>query len=75
MSGRDITETTRNYRAGDMIGTIQDLLDQKLVIQVLGPHVKVVTRGWFLSWQIQYALNQIRSGCIYKAARKEAANE
>lgn len=75
MSGRDITDTTRNYRAGNMIGTIQDLLDQRLVIQVFGPRVKAVPRGWFLSWQLKYALDQIRSGRIYKAVRKEAGDE
>lgn len=55
-----------------MIGTIQDLLDQKLAIQVLGPHVKVVPRGWFQSWQLKYALDQIRNGRLYAAVRKEA---
>lgn len=74
MSGRDINETTRNYRAGRMIGTIQGLLDQKLVLRVTGTRVKVVPRGWFQSWQIHYALCEIRGGRIYEAIRKEAGD-
>ncbi len=49
------------YKQRTQISCLEDLLRQEYVSH----HGKVLHRGWFMSWQIQYAINQIRLGTIY----------
>lgn len=53
----------RKYRQGARIDRIDDLLNQKYIMW----NDKVYHKGFFLSWQMQFILNRLRSGEFYKA--------
>ena len=54
----------RKYRRGGKILSLDELAKQEFVYW----HDKVEPRGWFLSWQLKMALDNMgESGCIYYA--------
>ncbi len=58
----------RQYRKGDNILSLDELARQEFVYW----HDKLQPRGWFVSWQIRMALDNIgKNGCIFYAIKNE----
>lgn len=58
----------RKYRRGGNILSLDELAKQEFVYW----HDKVQPRGWFLSWQLKMALDNIGvGGCIFYAIAEE----
>lgn len=60
----------RKYRRGDLVRSVNELLDQEFVYW----HDKIYSQGWFMSWQLKMAYNAVKRGEIYKAVRKADDN-
>lgn len=61
----------QKYRKGEPVRSMDDLLQQEFVYF----HHKITHRGWFLSWQLKFALDMLNRGVIYYAIRKESGND
>ena len=57
----------RKYEKGEVIKSLDIWLDQEFVFF----NDKVTHRGWFLSWQLKFALDMLCAGRIYYAVLKE----
>ena len=60
-------QNKRKYEKGEVIKSLDVLLDQEFVFF----NDKVTHRGWFLSWQLKFALDMLGAGRIYYAVPKE----
>lgn len=55
------------YKKNGRITNLNELMEQEFIIL----HGKVFHKGWFGSWQLRFAQNQIINNEIYKAKLKE----
>ena len=61
----------RKYVKGEEIKSLDEWLEQEFVFF----NDKVTHRGWFLSWQLKFALDMLGAGRIYYAILKEDKGE
>lgn len=55
----------RMFEPGDYITSLSELSEQEFVFH----RKKILNRGWFMSWQLQYAETQIKWQYVRKAKR------
>lgn len=55
------------YKKGRLITSLDELVKQPVVWHQIGGSHKVVARGWFLSFQLNFIYNQILVQRIYVA--------
>lgn len=60
-------EKRRKYERGEKITSLEEMVKQDCIYC----NDKVTHRSWFMSWQINMAVNSIAAGRIYYAIRKE----
>lgn len=53
----------RMFEPGDYITSLSELSEQEFVFH----RKKILNRGWFMSWQLQYAETQIKLRYVRKA--------
>ena len=51
---------SRKYELGESINSLDELVKQKFVFH----RKQLINRGWFSSWQIRYAMQEIAKGNI-----------
>ena len=60
-------KSRRKYRQGERITSLDDLMSQDRIFFM----DKVVSAGWFGSWQIRWVLERVKAGQIYYAVKEE----
>lgn len=63
---RKISKNSK-YKTTGRITNLNELMEQDFIVL----HGKVFHKGWFGSWQLRFAQNQIINNEIYKAKLKE----
>ena len=63
-------EKKRKFCKGDLIQTVDELLEQEFVYW----GDKLYNRGWFMSWQLRMTMAALKRGSIYHAIRKDDDN-
>lgn len=58
IEGINMMNHKSRYRQGEIITSLDELLEQDAVYH----NEHYTHRGWFLSWQINYTLSQIKKG-------------
>jgi hypothetical protein len=58
------------YQKGEVITDFNNFLDQEFVYN----RHKVLHKGWFLSWRLQFALTQLKQGNLFYAIKREDEN-
>ena len=56
----------RSFEKGDRITSVDELLEQDMVIFSCGGFKKVYSKGWFISWQLNYVSRLLEYGNLYK---------
>jgi hypothetical protein len=59
------------YIKGEQIKNFNEFLKQEFIYH----QQKLLHRGWFLSWNVMFAANQINNGNLYYAIKIKKENE
>ena len=60
-----------SFVKGERIATLGELAEQEYVMWCYGmKNTKVFHKGWFLSWQIAFAVRQINGGYLFKCQKR-----